>query len=244
MTSSTHCHLHGDKQKRRPSPCLSQGLWLKFKATDSSQLMPAMLLCSLSPRAAARTIPSSSLATAGVMGTPTACVQRNCSACWVFIPTHPPFPDPELGFDGLVKQKHPNLPSNKVSRGTELKPISHLLASLRHGLVRENKLQAGDESRAISKQEYQSKTCLPERCFLPSCFAAAPLSPSQAPVVGHSAQPGCSFWPGLCELRFVPCPCRQHQAASLECCREKSSSWTCHGELCSQTEPQGTGEYP
>lgn len=51
-------------------------------------------------------------------------------------------------------------------------------------------------AKELSRQEYHSKTLPahpPERCCLPSCFATAPLSPSQGPAVGHRTQPGVSL---------------------------------------------------
>lgn len=70
--------------------------------------MPRILFCSPSPRATARTVPSSVLATTGVMGTPAARVQEKLQCSLGLYPDAPiTLPDPELVFDGLVKQKRP-----------------------------------------------------------------------------------------------------------------------------------------
>lgn len=84
------------------------------------------------------------------MGTPAARAQEKLQHLLGLYPDAPvTLPDPELVFDGLVKQKH--LPSNNVSHGVERELTEHLPASLRDGLGGDDKPQGRDERGGCGK---------------------------------------------------------------------------------------------
>ena len=114
---------------------------------------------------------------------------------------------------------------------------------------------SASEHHKPSRREYHSKTlpaCPPERCFLPPCLATAPLTPSQAPALGHGAWPGVPFWPGVREPWLVPIfwvstgPLQTASAipVSLGVLQREVVLWDVPGGFCGRTRAAGRRGMP
>jgi len=105
-TLRTLCHLHGDKQKKKTFLLPQPKPLAQVHGNGPEPVHAHDITLLTKPRAAARTITSSSLA--GAMSALTAHVQEKQQRSLGLHPDAPiALPDPELVFDGLAKQKRP-----------------------------------------------------------------------------------------------------------------------------------------